>query len=140
MILTIPNHLQNNIMFQQVRRIILTNSKLVNRRFMSEKKYLETLEWYYQTPQNTIRLGISQEALEKMTDLVYLEVDDLDYQKEYEKGTELMNIESVKAVSPLYAPSKCKIISYNEELVDDLTSINENPEDINNWIVELEEL
>lgn len=105
----------------------------------STKNYTETHEWYIESG-NKVKLGISQEALDQLSDIVYLDVEDIDFNEEFLKGSELCEIESVKAVATLYSPIDCKILRVNDALIEDLTELNKDPEDLNNWILELEKI
>ena len=101
-----------------------------------KKTYLETEEWLLETKDN-IQIGISQSARDQLGDLVYLDfinsVDDT-----VEKGEEMIILESVKATETINAPFKCQIVENNTILEDDLSSINDNPEDT--WIVKVKKL
>lgn len=104
----------------------------------STKVYLDTHEWFVRENKE-IKLGLSARAIELMNDIVYVE-DDIDTQTVFNKGDPVLTIESVKAVSEMYSPVKCKILAINEDLLQDLAELNENPENEDNWVLKLEEL
>ena len=104
----------------------------------STKVYLDTHEWFIRENKE-IKLGLSTKAIELMNDIVYVE-DEIDTQHVFDRGEPLITIESVKAVSEMYSPVKCKILEINEDLLQDLAELNENPEKEDNWILKLEEL
>ena len=104
----------------------------------STKVYLDTHEWFVRENKE-IKLGLSAKAIELMNDIVYVE-DDIDTETVFNKGDPICTIESVKAVSEMYSPVKCKILAINEDLLQDLEELNENPEKEDNWILKLEEL
>ena len=104
----------------------------------STKVYLDTHEWFVRQNKE-IKLGLSAKAIELMNDIVYVE-DEIDTQQVFNKGEPLLVIESVKAVSEIYTPAKCKILEINQNLLEDLGELNENPEKEDNWILKLEEI
>ena len=104
----------------------------------STKVYLDTHEWFVRENKE-IKLGLSAKAIELMNDIVYVE-DEIDTQQVFNKGEPVLVIESVKAVSEIYTPAKCKILEINQNLLEDLGELNENPEKEDNWILKLEEL
>ena len=104
----------------------------------STKVYLDTHEWFVRENKE-IKLGLSAKAIELMNDIVYVE-DDIDTNEVFERGERILTIESVKAVSEMYTPAKCKILEINQKLLEDLGELNENPEKDENWILRLEEL
>ena len=104
----------------------------------STKVYLDTHEWFVRENKE-IKLGLSAKAIELMNDIVYVE-DEIDTQQVFNKGEPVLVIESVKAVSEIYTPAKCKILEINQNLLEDLGELNENPEKEDNWILKLEEI
>lgn len=104
----------------------------------STKVYLDTHEWFVRENKE-IKLGLSTKAIELMNDIVYVE-DEIDTQQVFNKGEPVLVIESVKAVSEMYTPAKCRILEINQNLLEDLGELNENPEKEENWILKLEEL
>lgn len=104
----------------------------------STKVYMDTHEWYIRD-KNEIKIGLSSKAIELMNEIVYVE-DEIDTQQVYNKGESILVIESVKAVSDMFTPTKCKILEINENLLEDLEELNNNPEKDENWILKLKEL
>ena len=70
-------------------------------------------------------IGITDYAVSHLSDLVFLDLP--------EAGTQLTadetfgEIESVKAVSDLYSPVSGEVIEANEELVENLDTLNSDP-------------
>jgi glycine cleavage system H protein len=89
-----------------------------------DRKYLKSHEWV-KIEGDTAYVGITDYAVGHLSDLVFLDVPDV--------GTDLManepfgEIESVKAVSDLYCPLTGEVIEQNEDLVGDLSILNEDP-------------
>ena len=93
-----------------------------------ELLYCPTHEWVSTTEENgeTIAtVGISAFAVEQLTDLVYMELPSVGNQ--VTAGQEFGEVESVKAVSPLYSPVSGEVIAVNDELIDQLETLNDDP-------------
>lgn len=90
--------------------------------------YAETHEWVQVSEEGggkVATIGISAFAVEQLTDLVFLELPPL--HRMVQAGEELGEVESVKAVSPLYSPVSGEIIAVNTELPDKLEVLNADP-------------
>ena len=70
-------------------------------------------------------LGISQFAVEQLTDIVYIELPDVG--DHVFQGESFGEIESVKAVSDLYSPIDGEISAINEKILDDPTRVTNDP-------------
>lgn len=70
-------------------------------------------------------VGISQFAVEQLTDVVYIELPDVGDHTFV--GDSFGEIESVKAVSDLYAPVNGEVSEINEKLLDDPTKVTKDP-------------
>ena len=81
----------------------------------------------------TVLVGISDYAQKELGDLAYVELPEVG--KEVSKGDVLCEVESVKAVSEVYAPVSGEVIEVNEELEDAPEKINEDPYDA--WIAKI---
>ena len=79
-------------------------------------------------------IGISAFALEQLNDLVYMDLPEVG--RSLAVGDEFGEVESVKAVSPLYSPVNGEIIAVNSELPDNLESMNDDPYEAG-WIVKV---
>ena len=90
--------------------------------------FCETHEWVHIAEEGGAKIatvGISDFAVEQLTDLVYIELPQVGSQ--VEAGKEFGEVESVKAVSPLYSPVSGEIIEVNSQLADKLELLNEDP-------------
>jgi glycine cleavage system H protein len=90
--------------------------------------FAETHEWTHiddGAGGKVATVGISAFAVEQLTDIVYLELPAVG--AEFNSGDEVGQIESVKAVSPLYAPVNGKVIEVNESLPESLDSLSADP-------------
>ncbi|HET9183618.1 MAG TPA: glycine cleavage system protein GcvH [Candidatus Angelobacter sp.] len=101
--------------------------------YPKDYKYTKEHEWI-QVSGNTGLVGITDHAQESLGDIVFVELPKpgavLDAGKSF--GT----VESVKAVSELYAPASGKVVAIND-------SLNQTPESINKdahkaWLVKIE--
>jgi glycine cleavage system H protein len=75
--------------------------------------------------QKVATVGISAFAVEQLTDLVYLELPKVG--RTVAAGDSMGEIESVKAVSDIYAPIGGEIVAVNKALVDNLEIFNKDP-------------
>lgn len=88
-------------------------------------KYTKTHEWIKQEENNTICVGITDEAQRLLGDIVFAELPTL--QKTVKKGQEIAVLESVKAAADVYAPLSGEIIAINTLLTDQPGLINSDP-------------
>ncbi|MFO0947096.1 MAG: glycine cleavage system protein GcvH [Planctomycetota bacterium] len=84
---------------------------------------------------NTCVVGITRFAVEQLTDIVYIELPAVG--TELTKGSTFGVIESVKAVSDLYAPVSGKVIAVNQAVVDDPGMLGDDPYE-KGWMIKLE--
>lgn len=99
--------------------------------------FAETHEWVHVAEENGSKiatLGISAFAVEQLTDLIYLELPEVG--KTIQAGTEIGEVESVKAVSPIYSPLDGEVIEVNTALADSVESLGDSPYD-RGWIAKL---
>ena len=102
-----------------------------------ELLYCETHEWVSITDEGgskTATVGISKFAVEQLTDLVFMELPEPG--TEVAAGDEFGEVESVKAVSSLYAPVAGKILEVNHDLPNTLETLSEDPYE-KGWIIRL---
>ncbi|MEX2705347.1 MAG: glycine cleavage system protein GcvH [Candidatus Freyarchaeota archaeon] len=86
--------------------------------------YIEEHQWAKIEGEN-VRVGITDYAQKALRDVVYVELPEVG--TEVEHMNEFGSIESVKAVSELYAPVSGEIIEVNGELEDAPELVNEDP-------------
>jgi len=87
--------------------------------------YTKDHEWAQVLEDGTVLVGITDYAQKELGDLAYVELPEVG--KEVTKGDVLCEVESVKAVSEVYAPVSGEVIEVNEELEDAPEKINEDP-------------
>ena len=94
---------------------------------LEELLYADTHEWVLVEDQDASKIatvGISKFAVEQLTDLVYIELPSVG--TETQAGKEFGEVESVKAVSPLYSPVDGEVVEVNESLRDALETLNDD--------------
>jgi glycine cleavage system H protein len=87
-------------------------------------RYSTTHEWA-RLEGDTCTVGITQFAIEQLTDVVYVELPDVG--DHVFAGEDFGEIESVKSVNDLYAPVNGEVVDVNKKLEDDPTIINKDP-------------
>ncbi len=98
------------------------------------KKYAPTHEWYDDLGGGKIRVGVSRHAAHELSDIVFVELPDVG-KAVPDKGSVCV-LESVKAVSDVYAPAG-KIAEVNEALREKPSLVNEDPEGAG-WLVTMQ--
>ena len=99
-----------------------------------ECRYLETHEWA-RRDDGAVRVGITDFAQDELGDVVFVELPAVG--DELEQESEFGVIESIKAVSDLYAPVGGEVTSTNENLFDAPELVNEDPFG-DGWMLEVE--
>jgi glycine cleavage system H protein len=98
--------------------------------YPSDLKYTKDHEWVKITGEEA-RVGITDYAQKQLGDVVYLELPDVG--SSFEKGDVFGTIESVKAVSELYAPVSGEVTEVNSALAEKPERVNSAPHD--SWMV-----
>lgn len=88
-------------------------------------KYSEEHEWVRIETNNVGVIGITQFACDSLGDVVFVELPDSG--TEITKPDKLGEIESVKAVSEIYAPVSGKVIEKNERVTENAQIVNDEP-------------
>ena len=99
-----------------------------------DRQYLESHEWALETD-GVVRVGISDFAQDELGDVVFVELPDEGESVTQEE--EFGVIESIKAVSDLYAPVGGEVVAINEELFDAPELVNDDPFG-EGWMLEIE--
>lgn len=101
--------------------------------YPKDYKYTKEHEWI-QVSGNTGLVGITDHAQESLGDIVFVELPKLG--ADLETGKTFGTVESVKAVSELYAPVSGRVTAIND-------SLSQSPEQINKdahraWMIKME--
>src|SRR4051812_26946406 len=103
-------------------------------RFPADYKYSKDHEWA-KVEGKTVTVGITDHAQSALGDVVFVELPAVG--REVKKGDTFGVVESIKAVSDLYAPISGKVSAVNTTLPDDPALINREPH-TGAWIVKIE--
>lgn len=104
---------------------------------MNPKEYIYTQEheWVFPEAGNRIKLGITDYAQSQLGDIVFLDLPTPGARvAQFEKIGE---IESVKAVSDLFAPVSGHVLEVNQAVIDEPGLVNRDPYGAG-WLVRLE--
>ncbi|MCY4473126.1 MAG: glycine cleavage system protein GcvH [Kistimonas sp.] len=100
----------------------------------ADRLYTESHEWIRKEEDGTFTLGITQHAQELLGDIVHVIPDE--GETELEAKAAAVTVESVKAVSDVYVPFACRILSHNSALENTPQLIETDPYDTG-WILQL---
>lgn len=100
--------------------------------YPSDLKYTKDHEWL-KVDGPDARVGITDYAQKQLGDIVYLELPEVG--RKLAKGDVFGTIESVKAVSELYAPVTGEVTEVNRELVEKPERVNTDPHEA--WMIAL---
>ena len=92
---------------------------------MSEVKYSKEHEWI-KLEGDVATIGITKHAKEMLGDIVFAEIPEKGSNVEKD-GTEGV-VESTKDASDVYTPVSGEVVDTNQEIVDDPSKINQDPE------------
>ena len=87
-------------------------------------RFAKTHEWVL-VDGDIATIGISDFAVKLLTDIVYLALPAVG--KKFSPGESMGEIESVKAVSDVFAPVSGEVVAVNDNLPDNLSLLNESP-------------
>jgi len=96
--------------------------------------YTEDHEWVMLEGKEA-KIGITEHAQEELGDIVFVELPEVG--DEFAQEDDFAVVESVKAVSDVFAPVGGKVVQINEELLDQPELINEDPFE-GGWIAKFE--
>ncbi|RQG92373.1 glycine cleavage system protein GcvH [Natrarchaeobius chitinivorans] len=99
-----------------------------------DRQYMESHEWALET-EDGVRVGISDFAQDELGDVVFVELPDEG--DSIAQDDEFGVIESIKAVSDLYAPVSGEIVGVNEDLFDSPELVNDEPFE-DGWMIEID--
>ena len=100
-----------------------------------EYKYTQEHEWVCPEPGDKGKMGITDYAQSQLGDIVFLDLPAPDTQ--VEQSRKMGEIESVKAVSDLFAPASGRVLEVNQAAIDDPQLVNQDTYGAG-WLVRLE--
>jgi glycine cleavage system H protein len=83
---------------------------------------------------DTAVLGITDFAQQTLGDIVFIELPEVG--ADVTAGTPYAEVESVKAVSDVFAPMSGSVVEVNEDVVDAPETVNESPYD-DGWLIKI---
>ncbi|MBZ5682024.1 MAG: glycine cleavage system protein GcvH [Acidobacteriia bacterium] len=100
--------------------------------YPTDRKYTKEHEWI-QTSGTSATVGITDYAQESLGDIVFVEVPKVGV--ELTAGKTFGTVESVKAVSDLYAPASGTVTEVNGDLASSPEKVNKDPH--GSWMVKI---
>lgn len=86
--------------------------------------YTKEHEWLRMGSDHAV-MGITEYAAGELGDVTYVELPSVG--QDVQQGSALGSVESVKAVSDIYAPAGGKVVAVNDDLEDEPGLVNEDP-------------
>ena len=100
--------------------------------YPADLKYTKDHEWI-RVAGETAEIGITDYAQQQLGDVVYVELPEVG--RQLTAGESFGSIESVKAVSELFAPMSGQVIEVNPALKDHPEAVNSQPHQ--SWMVKI---
>jgi len=100
----------------------------------ADLRYLDSHEWA-RVDDGTARIGISDFAQDELGDVVFVDLPGEG--EDVTAGEDFGVVESIKAVSDIYAPVSGTVTAVNDDLVDAPELINEAPYG-DGWLIEVD--
>jgi len=100
--------------------------------YPADLKYTKDHEWI-RIAGDTAEIGITDYAQQQLGDIVYLDLPDAG--KSITAGESFGSVESVKAVSELFAPLSGEVVAVNDELKVHPEAVNGKPHE--SWMIRI---
>jgi glycine cleavage system H protein len=97
-------------------------------------RYLQSHEWA-RDEDGTVRVGITDFAQDELGDVVFVELPGEG--EELDREADFGVVESIKAVSDIYAPLAGTVVAVNDALLDEPELVNDDPYG-EGWMLELD--
>ena len=98
-------------------------------------KFTSEHEWICPESGNRGKVGLADYAQSQLGDIVFLDLPAPGTQ--VQQGRKMGEVESVKAVSDIFAPASGKVLEVNQAVVDEPKLVNEDPY-VAGWLVRVE--
>jgi len=100
-----------------------------------EYRYTQEHEWLCPESGNKGKVGLADYAQSQLGDIVFLDLPAPGTQ--VEQGKKMGEVESVKAVSDIFAPASGRVLEINQAVIDEPGLVNRDPYGAG-WLVRLE--
>ncbi|MDH4299395.1 MAG: glycine cleavage system protein GcvH [Dehalococcoidia bacterium] len=100
-----------------------------------EYKYTKEHEWICPESENKGKVGLADYAQSQLGDIVFWDLPAAGTQ--VEQGKKMGEVESVKAVSDIFAPVSGQVLEVNQAVIDEPGLVNKDPYGAG-WLVRLE--
>jgi len=100
--------------------------------YPSDRKYTKDHEWL-RVSGDTGEVGVTDYAQQQLGDVVYVELPDVG--RQITAGESFGSIESVKAVSELFAPVSGEVVAVNDALKGRPETVNSSPHET--WMIKV---
>lgn len=100
----------------------------------SDRQYTSEHEWVERVDDTLVRVGITDFAQDQLGDIVYVELPEVG--RVIRKGEAFGVVESVKAVSDLFAPLSGEVAGRNAALEEEPEWVNASPYE-EGWMIEV---
>jgi glycine cleavage system H protein len=100
-----------------------------------EYRYTQEHEWLCPESRNKGKVGLADYAQSQLGDIVFLDLPAPGTQ--VEQGKKMGEVESVKAVSDIFAPASGRVLEINQGVIDEPGLVNKDPYGAG-WLVRLE--
>ena len=97
-------------------------------------RYIESHEWV-RDQDGTVRVGITDFAQDELGDVVFVELPDVG--DAFDRDEAFGVVESIKAVSDIYAPIAGTITETNDAVIEEPELLNDDPYG-EGWLVEID--
>jgi glycine cleavage system H protein len=98
-------------------------------------KYTESDEWVMVSG-STAKIGLSDYAQDQLSNIVFVDLSDVEVGSPVTKGEPFASVESVKAASDVYSPVSGEVVAVNTALDDEPEAINDEPYG-KGWLIEV---
>lgn len=98
-------------------------------------KYTENDEWIIVSG-GTARIGLTDYAQDQISDVVFVDLSEVEIGSTVTRGEPFATVESVKATADVYAPASGQVVAINEALEDTPETINGDPYGAG-WMIEI---
>lgn len=100
-----------------------------------EYRYTSEHEWICPESKNKGKVGLADYAQSQLGDIVFLDLPGLGTR--VEQGKKMGEVESVKAISDIFAPASGQVLEINQTVIDEPGLVNKDPYGAG-WLVRLE--